>query len=190
MKAEKMIAKCQYCQQLTPIESMRCTHCGTSLAAGQTYRLTESDLQGTDTLRSANGQWGSAFIDPPQPLVMEIAGQQLSLPTQPVVVLGRWSFSTEEPPLDVDLSYFRASAQGVSRHHIMISRKGPMAYVTDLNTSNGTWLNDQRLVSHNPRVLRNSDHLRLGRLDMRIWYGKVAAQLEVNAPTNAANSRY
>jgi pSer/pThr/pTyr-binding forkhead associated (FHA) protein len=93
-------------------------------------------------------------------------------------------FDTEIPMLDVNLSYFRASAKGVSRRHIMITRKGQMAYIIDLNTRNGTWLNNQPLVSNNARILRNNDHLRLGQLHICILFGKITAQLEVMTATN------
>jgi hypothetical protein len=92
MKADKMNVICQSCQQLAPIDAATCAHCGKSLSAGQTYRLTGADLQRNDTLQSSQNGWGSAFIDRPQTLILEIAGQQLMLPLQPVVVIGRWSF--------------------------------------------------------------------------------------------------
>jgi pSer/pThr/pTyr-binding forkhead associated (FHA) protein len=96
------------------------------------------------------------------------------LPPQGTIVIGRWSFDTDLPLVDVDLSYFFASAKGVSRRHIMITRKNQLVYLTDLNTRNGTWLNDQPLVAYNARLLRNNDRLRLGSLNMRVLFGEIS----------------
>jgi predicted component of type VI protein secretion system len=40
--------------------------------------------------------------------------------------------------------------------------------VTDLGSANSTFLNGQRLMPHEPRVLRDNDEVRLGRLVFRV----------------------
>jgi pSer/pThr/pTyr-binding forkhead associated (FHA) protein len=54
----------------------------------------------------------------------------------------------------------------VSRMHARFSldRDGKMT-VRDLNSSNGTWLNGERLQPNESRTLQQGDHVRLGRME-------------------------
>jgi pSer/pThr/pTyr-binding forkhead associated (FHA) protein len=38
----------------------------------------------------------------------------------------------------------------------------------DLGSTNGSFINDQRLVAHQPRILRDGDILRLGSLVVQV----------------------
>jgi len=42
-----------------------------------------------------------------------------------------------------------------------LDRDGKMT-VRDLNSTNGTWLNGERLMPNESRVMRQGDHVRLG----------------------------
>ncbi len=132
-----------------------------------TFHLQLPD-QGSET--QPGRMWGDAFIEAMQPVVLEVDGQQLRLPAQEGIVLGRWSGDTDATPPDIDLRAFDALPMGVSRRHALISRQNALVYVTDLAARNGTWLNGQRLESHNKRLLRDGDELRLGRLQMRVLF--------------------
>lgn len=54
--------------------------------------------------------------------------------------------------------------ESVSRVHCMIEKIGPHYKVTDLNSSNGTFINDQRIKN---AILNNGDTLRCGELRMK-----------------------
>jgi pSer/pThr/pTyr-binding forkhead associated (FHA) protein len=58
---------------------------------------------------------------------------------------------------DCDL---RLGSSAVSRHHCLVRVRGQEATVTDLGSSNGTFLNGKRVRSSSP--LRSGDELRLG----------------------------
>jgi pSer/pThr/pTyr-binding forkhead associated (FHA) protein len=60
---------------------------------------------------------------------------------------------------DCDL---RLNASAVSRHHCLVRVRGQEATVIDLGSSNGTFLNGQRVRSQAP--LHSGDELRLGSL--------------------------
>lgn len=53
-------------------------------------------------------------------------------------------------------------AEGVSRLHARISRQGSVYYIEDLNSTNGTYLNDEPLEYHQKRELCRNDHIRFG----------------------------
>lgn len=56
-------------------------------------------------------------------------------------------------------------SDAISRRHACLDRAGDEVLVSDLGSTNGTWLNGQRL--HGPRVLRDGDVLSLGGLELR-----------------------
>jgi pSer/pThr/pTyr-binding forkhead associated (FHA) protein len=58
---------------------------------------------------------------------------------------------------DCDL---RLRAAAVSRHHCLIRVRGPQVTLTDLGSSNGTYLNGQRVRSQ--ATLKDGDELRVG----------------------------
>ena len=73
---------------------------------------------------------------------------------------------------DLDLSPLGAADLGVSRVHAALAfnaQRGTLT-VSDMNSMNGTFLNGLRLHPQEVHELRPGDHLRLGRLSMRITY--------------------
>lgn len=53
-------------------------------------------------------------------------------------------------------------AEGVSRLHARITRQGEEYYIEDLNSTNGTYLNDVMLEYHQPMPLKPKDKVRFG----------------------------
>jgi pSer/pThr/pTyr-binding forkhead associated (FHA) protein len=88
------------------------------------------------------------------------------------LMIGRLDPDTGEAP-DIDLTMYQAAEKGVSRRHAVITRRETALNIIDLGTPNGTFLNGQRLVANQPRVLRDGDEVRLGHLVLRITFGKV-----------------
>lgn len=73
---------------------------------------------------------------------------------------------------DLDLSPLGAGDMGVSRVHAALvydAQRGVLT-VTDMNSMNGTFLNGLRLHPQEVHDLRPGDHLRLGRLSLRVSY--------------------
>lgn len=54
---------------------------------------------------------------------------------------------------------FRINVATVSRRHVRIEYKDDLFFVTDLKSSNGTYLNGRRLTAHKPEVIRSGDYL-------------------------------
>nr|MBN1228292.1 FHA domain-containing protein [Anaerolineae bacterium] len=61
---------------------------------------------------------------------------------------------------------------GMSRLHATIQRTGNMLFVTDLGSTNGTYVNHRQIPRDIPNLLHDGDILRLGLLDMRVRYLK------------------
>lgn len=69
----------------------------------------------------------------------------------------------------IDLVPYYGLMLGVSRQHAeMILEKGK-CYIKDLNSANGTWLNQTKLEPDEVNLINNGDQIRLGRLLMAIF---------------------
>lgn len=92
--------------------------------------------------------------------------EALDLPDDAVIVLGRGSRTTEEETR-IDLARFGAPAAGVSRRHARLLRRPEGLYLEDLNSLNGTYVNNLRLAPHQPVPLPWGAAVRLGGLELR-----------------------
>lgn len=66
---------------------------------------------------------------------------------------------------DMDIEILNA---GVSRKHAEITWQSDHIAITDLNSSFGTWVNNQKLYAYEPYILNMDAEIRLG--NMRVWY--------------------
>jgi predicted component of type VI protein secretion system len=73
---------------------------------------------------------------------------------------------------DVDLTDYEAEDLGVSRMHMSVQYNSDqeVLLVTDLGSANGLYVNGQRMVTKEQRVLRDGDQLRLGELVINVFY--------------------
>ncbi len=85
------------------------------------------------------------------------------------IVLGRTDVKTRTMP-NVDLTPYGALDRGVSREHCSLHVEGDKIFVTDLGSTNGTWLAAERLIPHQPRQLRKGEELLLGRLPVQVLF--------------------
>ena len=66
-----------------------------------------------------------------------------------------------------------AQQHGVSRQHCLIERRASGLTVSDLGSTNGTFLNERRLEQHRPYALVHGDCLILGTLHLAVFFGAV-----------------
>jgi hypothetical protein len=163
---------CPVCKNKNDRLASVCIHCGAQLG--------EISSGMAKTTRNTGG----IFVDPtniPEPtididlipedgLAISIAGtlKPFYLRIQKEFVIGRKLEKTSETFLD--LSRLDGFNMGISRQHLMIRRAEAGYEVIDLSTTNGTWMNGDRLVPERPYPLQNGAQLRLGRLRLLIRY--------------------
>ncbi len=147
---------------------LACSKCGKLFgSSGTTQRLKVGKRIGQTPPSSSRGE---AFVSNPQALIFEIDGQEITLPIGENIVVGRATNTIGQAQPDIDLSGFGAEELGVSRCHIRIRYRDILTYVTDLDSSNGTFLNGRRLMPQNERLLRSGDELYLGQLQMKVKF--------------------
>lgn len=83
-------------------------------------------------------------------------------------VIGRKIEETSEPFLD--LTNLGGYLLGLSRRHAKVRRTALGYEIIDLSSTNGTWLNDERLIPHKPYPLTSGSQLRLGRMRFVILF--------------------
>ena len=96
---------------------------------------------------------------------------ELELDDDCEIVIGRYDSTTGIAPI-VDLGKYEGKEKGVSRQHAALIYRDGLLKVSDLESANSTYLNGQRLVPHQPRILRDGDKLTLGALYLTVQFGE------------------
>lgn len=159
------VRTCPFCQTQLIDTADHCHVCGASISVGRTT-ITNPPSAATVELdpreieaRPPVGVLALYIMGSEKPVVFQDSG---------VVLLGR-AFS-EDQPTHVDLDVYHAYNLGVSRMHARISINGSGCTLTDLKSTNGTWVNETALDPHEEHTLHNGDMVRLGQLVMFVYF--------------------
>jgi hypothetical protein len=163
--------KCENCGHVNREGAQVCDVCGHLFVDvakdAATKALGETDIE------EIAPKWGSARFTQRIQLIINVDGtdKRLTIETHDIdeLVIGRTDPDTHQSP-PIDLTDFGAVDKGVSRRHAAIVRKDGSLHVVDKGSPNGTFLNGQKLVTNQPRVLRDGDDIRLGFLVMRVAF--------------------
>jgi hypothetical protein len=161
------LIKCAKCGHENHDNAAICDVCGKLLIqVGKTTVHTDTDYE------EGKPMWGNARLTASLILSIEETEKRFVLPSDEIehLILGRRDPQTGSIP-QVDLTDSGAADKGVSRQHAFIKRvdHGVLA-VIDNNSANGTFLNGQKLVPNQPRILRDGDKIRLGHLTMTVIF--------------------
>nr|MBC7245777.1 FHA domain-containing protein [Chloroflexota bacterium] len=104
----------------------------------------------------------------PKTLLVVKSGQTYSL-RKITTIIGR-----RDPKrgieVDIDLSLLDKRPPIISRRHASITCKGEICLLTDLGSTNGTWLNEEYLIPNQPYLLKDGDEIALGRSGVRLKF--------------------
>ena len=175
---------CPACKMRNEMMTTVCSFCNTPL---------NDDRQKTRILRKVREVTGTLpdsfdeFLNAPSPnkerfmdfeipskgvvLINLDDGQPVAILNEHAFILGRFSaeIKIQEPLADLtslSIDY------GVSRTHALIRKTKDGYQITDLNSSNGTWLENDRLIPQKPYAVESGDRIRMGRLNVLIFYPK------------------
>jgi pSer/pThr/pTyr-binding forkhead associated (FHA) protein len=76
----------------------------------------------------------------------------------------------DDDSIDLDLNPYEAATKGVSRRHAVLERARDTVMLIDQDSTNGTYLNGQRLKPFERRVVRDGDEIRLANLSLRVYF--------------------
>jgi hypothetical protein len=169
--------KCDNCGHENPDDATICYRCQSFL---DPERIGKTQLKGDTDYEEPEPRWGVARLTGSLILDVEDTDKRFVVPASEIdeFALGRQDPHTGDAPR-VDLTDCGALDKGVSRLHAFIKRveRGVLA-VIDNASPNGTYLNGQRLVPQQPRILRNGDVIRLGHLSLNVVFEGVVAPVE------------
>jgi hypothetical protein len=164
---------CPHCGKENADVDAYCYACGHILPSAVPEALSAtSKLNDIYESLEPKRRWGTAYFDRQSRLhlVFRDANQSTVVAMTDKIILGRMHHEDGVPQPDVDLAPYDGLEKGVSRNHLALIRDHDTVIVTDLGSANSTYLNGQRLVPHEPRILRDNDELRLGRLVIRVSF--------------------
>ncbi len=164
---------CPVCQRKNSIDVNRCNYCGAllqqqasgigmnttlniapSLDMTQVDSLCEKHLQGLES-----GDICFILENKQSPIILHQVSE---------VLLGRFFDETDQMCLDLDP--YGGGGYGVSRRHARIIQIDKKYLIEDLNSTNGSWLNGQRIPSGTTYPLMSGDQIWLGQFKMQACF--------------------
>jgi hypothetical protein len=162
---------CPYCAHANREGIFFCEECGHPFVGSHDTLATTQLVEDEHTNFRGRMAWGTARFDPASSIVLRFRdhAEPVQLDAKDELLMGRADTHSQIQP-DLDMSPYGAAECGVSRRHATIRRGEDTLTLVDLGSTNGTHLNGQRLIPNQPRVLRDGDEIRLGKLVFYIFF--------------------
>lgn len=162
---------CPACKLINELHAEKCIHCGFPFedvpggngkrVNGKTdYLAPEEEAEVVYSPHTAP-EFGIAFFFPETSNPFEIR-------TDAEFLIGRKTDDVFEKI--IDLANYDAFGHGVSRRHVKIRRMADKYEIMDLESTNGTWINEKRLAPNKYYQLTSGDLIRLGRMRLFVAY--------------------
>lgn len=163
---------CPHCDKENATTDAYCYSCGHILPSALAAEAATRKLEDIYETLEPQRRWGTAYFDRHKEIELTIrdTGEVLRFPVKLAVVLGRIHSELDAEKPDVDLGPYGAVKKGVSRLHLRMARDYDTIMVTDLGSANHTFLNGQRLLPGEPRILRDNDEVRMGHMVIRVRF--------------------
>ena len=163
---------CPHCGKNNPEKEMICYSCGKFIK--------DTGINATDLLPPQTGEFvafNDAHFGENSVLVLipDIDGEAFVLRPQmgsAGLTFGRNGKNDDYLDVDVDLEPVGAREQGISRLHATITYDDVSETLSlfDMGSTNGSYINGQRLQANERRALRHGDQIRFGRLNFQVRY--------------------
>lgn len=169
---------CPICKNKNERSAIVCVHCGASLEFHRPDLIAttrNAEIPGMVSAKIADSPIDDKLI-PEDGIAIYAAGtsKPVYLRFDKELIFGRRGDDQPSNGNVLDLSELGGYQMGISRRHAMI-RRGEAGYeLLDLISTNGSWLNDERLVPNKPYPLPSGSQLRFGRMRLLILYHSVS----------------
>jgi len=162
---------CPVCKFENEQNAVVCQHCGASLSSSKHENETPKEPDVTVFFSEKPEEFHvDEPIIPSDGIAIYYAGtnKPIAIRTEDEFIIGRQTEETSESMLD--LSDMDGFSFGMSRRHARIRRTQTGYEVIDLSSTNGTWMNDKRLVPNRPYPLESGSMLRLSRIRLLFFF--------------------
>ena len=153
---------CPNCGKDNPDHGVFCEYCGFAIRA---VSIGTTQLN-ANNLPAGGGQLADDYV-----IILHVEAYDDPVPLRVLdhVVLGREEGS-DDVATYINLEPYGALNAGVSRRHAQFSRREDELLVRDLGSTNGTFLNGQRLIDARDYSVHDGDELVVGRLSLRVFF--------------------
>lgn len=162
--------RCSNCDKKNRAKEVFCYNCGEILQRDTKHA--ESSFEGDDT----EDIFPSEYFSEGSIIILDAQNADEHFELRPQLQEGRITIGrgTQSRGIAPNVSFTSAKSVelGVSRLHLAIhfDKYNHLLKVEDLDSANGTFINNQRLYPDEHRILRNRDELRLGRMILNVKY--------------------
>ena len=146
-----------------------CIQCGTYLPSGgplRTEPLPEQE-EGRPARPRQEGQEGEAAWALNIEVEVLNTGRKVLLSADREILVGRLDAAHGIFP-ELDMTTDGGLEQGVSRRHARIYTREGTCFVEDLDSTNGTFLNEERITPYLPYAFRDGDLLMFGTMRLKV----------------------
>lgn len=159
---------CPVCKRKNEQNALQCAYCGAEMAPAESSPPTTEKIAGSTAPLPKPPRFRTDLLIPDGGIAVFLLDttSPIAVYATDEFVLGRASEGTLEEI--VDLTPYGAFSNGVSRRHAMIRRKKTGYEIIDLDSTNGTWLNEKRLTPTKAYALPNGATIRLGQLRLQV----------------------
>ncbi|MBN1488267.1 MAG: FHA domain-containing protein [Anaerolineae bacterium] len=166
-KSNKII--CPSCGAENLPGTLFCVQCGTYLPSGGPLRTEPLPEQEETQGRRDGAEAGGTTNGKALSIEVEIlnTGRKVLLSAEWEILVGRLDAAHGIFP-ELDLTTDGGLEQGVSRRHSRIYTRDNVCFIEDLDSTNGTFLNGERLTPYLPYTFRDGDILMLGTMRLKI----------------------
>ena len=161
----KKTIHCPNCDKANASDEVICSYCG--------YLIKNAEL-GTDLLPPQSGELIDDAIFPTDGLLILLSETDITYTLRPQLGLSRLTIGRHDDtsPIDINLDNLNANEKGVSRLHatIIYDDISRTLSLLDMDSMNGSFVNEQRLHPSERRVIRHGDKLRFGNVVLKVQY--------------------
>ena len=147
-----------------PDGSMFCDQCGEALDAGVATAGAGAPYDATAAAAPTPAMAAPEPATTSAKLIIKEDGQEFMLDGKSEFLIGREDPVSNIYP-DIDLTPHKGEEHGVSRMHAKIYVQGSQYLIEDLNSTNSTYLNRQKLPAKTPTPIKDGDEVRFGKVE-------------------------
>jgi hypothetical protein len=114
---------------------------------------------------------GTTSVGDSREVILLIRGmiERVAMEDHKAYTLGRFDMGIKGHD-EIDLTPYGAADRGVSRAHAVLQLDGDHLYLSDLESTNGTYIAGEKLEPNTPTIVHKGDEVLLGRLAIQIMF--------------------
>jgi pSer/pThr/pTyr-binding forkhead associated (FHA) protein len=161
---------CPSCNSSNLPGTLFCVQCGTYLPSGGPLRT--EPLPDQEEGRSAHpklDETSGEIIVKPMSIEIDVlnTGRKVLLSIEQEILVGRLDAAHGIFP-ELDMTPDGGLEQGVSRRHARIYAREGTCFVEDLDSTNGTFLNEERVTPYLPYAFKDGDLITFGTMQLQV----------------------